>query len=89
MSDIKMCNAHGGIFSADDAGWGKFTGEIHHMGENEYGAEQEFIEHVTWHFCGACLTNIRKEGKKARQRQYIAELERENNIPALPDGDAR
>lgn len=86
MSKILMCNSHGGMFSADDDGWAHFAGEIHHLGENEYGAEQEFTEHISWDFCGPCVTQIRAAGKKNRRTQYIAELEKENDIPPLPEG---
>jgi hypothetical protein len=81
MSDLKMCNKHGGVFATDEDGWAKLTGEIHHLGENEFGAEQEFTEHITWHFCGACMKEMRVTGRANRRKQYIAELERENNIP--------
>lgn len=81
MSDLKMCDKHGGVFALDDDGWGVFNGEIHHTGENEYGAAQEFIEHVKWHFCGNCMQEMRVTGRANRRKQYIRELERENNIP--------
>lgn len=83
MSDVKLCNNHGGMFATDDDGWGKFSGEIHHLVGNDWGGEAEFTEHVTWHFCGNCLKDMRKAGKVNRRQQYIAELERENHIPPI------
>ncbi len=85
MSDVKLCNKHGGMFATDDDGWGKFAGEIHHLGVNEYGAEQEFLEHVTWHFCGPCMQELRVSGKASRRQQYIKELERENGISPMKE----